>query len=102
MIRTLWKWAQLFLRTSVDLSTRPALGFVLMNLLALACGIGFCFRWKRSQKKLVGHVLLLDAMVVVESDRAEQQMLQKHFGMDGSAGFYRIEKSGTSVRLKAE
>lgn len=56
---------QLFLRTSVDLSTRPALGFVLMNLLALACGIGFCFRWKRSQKKLVGHVLLLDAMVVL-------------------------------------
>ena len=41
-------------------------------------------------------------MVVVEPDRAEQQMLQKHFDMDGSAGFYRIKKSGTSVRLKAE
>lgn len=43
-----------------------------------------------------------DCLVVVEPDRAEQRMLQKHFGVDGSAGFYRIEKSGTSLRLKAE
>lgn len=43
-----------------------------------------------------------DCLVVVEPDRAEQRMLQKHFGMDGSAGFYRIGKSGTSVCLKAE
>ena len=35
-----------------------------------------------------------DCLVVVEPDRAEQRMLQKHFGVDGSAGFYRIEKSG--------
>ena len=28
--------------------------------------------------------------------------LQLHFGVDGSAGFYRIEKSGTLLRLKAE
>ena len=41
-------------------------------------------------------------LVVVEPDRAEQQMLQKHFDVDGSAGFYRIEKSGTLLRLKAE
>jgi len=40
--------------------------------------------------------------VVVEPDRAEQRMLQKHFGVDGSADFYRIEKSGTLLRLKAE
>lgn len=43
-----------------------------------------------------------DCLVVVEPDRAEQRMLQKHFGVDGSAGFYRIEKSGTLLRLKAE
>ena len=43
-----------------------------------------------------------DCLVVVEPDRAEQQMLQKHFDVDGSAGFYRIEKSGTLLRLKAE
>ena len=55
----------LFLRTSVDLSTRPALGFVLMNLLALGCGIWFWFLWKRSQKKLAAQVLLLDGMVVL-------------------------------------
>ena len=28
--------------------------------------------------------------------------LQLQFGVDGSAGFYRIEKSGTLLRLKAE
>ena len=28
--------------------------------------------------------------------------LQLHFGVDGSAGFYRIEKSGSLLRLKAE
>ena len=43
-----------------------------------------------------------DCLVVVEPDRTEQRMLQKHFGVDGSAGFYRIEKSGTLLRLKAE
>ena len=43
-----------------------------------------------------------DCLVVVEPDRAEQRMLQKHFGVDGSAGFYRIGKSGTLLRLKAE
>ena len=43
-----------------------------------------------------------DCIVVVEPVRAEQQMLQKHFDVDGSAGFYRIEKSGTLLRLKAE
>jgi len=43
-----------------------------------------------------------DCLVVVEPDRAEQRMLQKHFGVDGSAGFYRIEKSSTLLRLKAE
>ena len=43
-----------------------------------------------------------DCLVVVEPDRAEQRMLQKHFGVDGSAGFYRIEKSGTLLRLTAE
>ena len=43
-----------------------------------------------------------DCLVVVERDRAEQRMLQKHFGVDGSTGFYRIEKSGTLLRLKAE
>ena len=30
------------------------------------------------------------------------EVLQKHFDVDGSAGFYRIEKSGTLLRLKAE
>ena len=43
-----------------------------------------------------------DCLVVVEPDRAEQRMRQKHFGVDGSADFYRIEKSGTLLRLKAE
>lgn len=43
-----------------------------------------------------------DCLVVVEPDRTEQQMLQKHFGVDGSAGFYRIEKSGTLLCLTAE
>lgn len=43
-----------------------------------------------------------DCLVVVEPDRTEQRMLQKHFGVDSSAGFYRIEKSGTLLRLKAE
>lgn len=43
-----------------------------------------------------------DCLVVVEPDRTEQRMLQKHFGVDGSAGFYRIEKPGTLLRLKAE
>ena len=43
-----------------------------------------------------------DCLVVVEPDRAEQRMLQKHFGVDGSAGFYRIGKSGILLRLKAE
>lgn len=43
-----------------------------------------------------------DCLVVVEPDRTEPRMLQKHFGVDGSAGFYRIEKSGTLLRLKAE
>ena len=56
---------QLFLRTSVDLSTRPALGFVLLNLLALIGGIGFWFLWRCSQKKLAVHVFLLDIMVVL-------------------------------------
>lgn len=56
---------QLFLQTSIDLSTRPALGFVLMNLLALAGGIGCWFLWRRSQKKFAVSVLLLDAMVVL-------------------------------------
>ena len=28
--------------------------------------------------------------------------MQLQFGVDGSAGFYRIEKSGTLLRLKAE
>ena len=56
---------QLFLRSSVDLSTRPALGFVLLNLLALGCGIGFWFRWKYSQKRFAVHIFLLDAMVVL-------------------------------------
>ena len=43
-----------------------------------------------------------DCLVVVEPNRTEQRMLQKHFGVDGGAGFYRIEKSGTLLRLKAE
>lgn len=45
-----------------------------------------------------------DCLVVVEPDRAEQQMLQKHFDVDGSAGFYRIEKdtvkSYAQIRLQ--
>ena len=64
-------------------------------------------RWARLVSMLVNYTLenLLsqyDCLVVVEPDRTEQRMLQKHFGVDGSAGFYRIEKSGTLLRLKAE
>lgn len=43
-----------------------------------------------------------NCLVVVEPDRAEQRMLQKHFGVDGSAGFCRIEKSGTLLYPKVE
>ena len=43
-----------------------------------------------------------DCLVVVEPDRTEQRMLQKHFGEDGRAGFYRIGESGTLLRRKAE
>ena len=53
------------------------------------------------------HAPLLLALVhwIAPSVRAlshSSLKLQLQFGVDGSAGFYRIEKSGTLLRLKAE
>ena len=61
----------------------------------------------RDATELVVTLLLLLALVhwIAPSVRAlshSSLKLQLQFGVDGSAGFYRIEKSGTLLRLKAE
>ena len=64
-------------------------------------------RTARMPTELVVTLPLLLALVhwIAPSVRAlshSSLKLQLQFGVDGSAGFYRIEKSGTLLRLKAE
>lgn len=56
---------QLFVQTVLDLSTRPAMGFLGMNLLALAGGIAIWLRWKHSPKPLFWTMVRLNLMVVL-------------------------------------
>lgn len=42
-----------------------------------------------------------ECLVVIEPDAEEQRMLKKHFGVDGTAGFYRIDTAGSGVALEA-
>lgn len=64
-----------------------------------------CWAALQDATELVVTLPLLLALVhwIAPSVRAlSHSSLKLQFGMDGSAGFYRIEKSGTLLRLKAE
>ncbi len=65
-----------------------------------------CWAALQDATELVVTLPLLLALVhwIAPSVRAlsHSSLLQLQFGVDGSAGFYRIEKSGTLLRLKAE
>ena len=41
-----------------------------------------------------------DVLAVIESDRREKRLLEKHYGVDGSVGFYKIVKNGETVSLE--
>jgi len=66
-----------------------------------------CWAALQDATELVVTLPLLLALVhwIAPSVRAlshSSLKLQLQFGVDGSAGFYRIEKSGTLLHLKAE
>lgn len=66
-----------------------------------------CWAALQDATELVVTLPLLLALVhwIASSVRAlshSSLKLQLQFGVDGSAGFYRIEKSSTLLRLKAE
>ena len=72
-----------------------------------SCSTVKCWAALQDATELVVTLPLLLALVhwIAPSVRAlshSSLKLQLQFGVDGSAGFYRIEKSGTLLRLKAE
>lgn len=73
----------------------------------ISCSTVKCWAVLQDATELVVTLPLLLALVhwIAPSVRAlshSSLKLQLQFGVDGSAGFYRIEKSGTLLRLKAE
>ncbi len=41
-----------------------------------------------------------DVLAVIESDRREKRLLEKHYGVNGAVGFYKIVKNGETVSLE--
>ena len=97
---------QLLRRIQFDVlcfDTIPALGFCFGIDLPKPCAETIIGLWRGIQDGALG--LFTVSYTHLPSVRAlshSSLKLQLQFGVDGSAGFYRIEKSGTLLRLKAE
>lgn len=61
-LQAIWN---LFLQTVADTSTRPTLGFLLMNAFALCCALALWLKWHRPLKTLGKAMLWLNLMVVL-------------------------------------
>ncbi len=57
---------------------------------------GICLFYEDDMDNLLGRY---DYLVVVESDAGEKHLLQKHYGVTGQEGIYRIVRSGDRVSL---
>ena len=54
-----------FVQTVLDITTRPTLGFVLLNLFGVACAAGIWVRWHKPVRTMLVSQLLLNGMVIV-------------------------------------